>query len=77
MKRNIKSSLLIAAIIFGTGMSCVLFTGCEDKPKSIGERIEDGLDTRPNEGLKDAGEDIKDAVEDAGDELKDAVKDPG
>lgn len=77
MKRNLKSALLIATIIFGTGMSCIVFTGCEEKPKSIGERIEDGLDTRPNEKLKDAGEDIKDGVKDAADEVKDAVKDPG
>ena len=74
MKTSLKSALLIATLTFGTSLSCVLVTGCEKKPKTLGEKIQDGLDTRPNEKIKDAGEDIKDAVKDAGDGVKDAVK---
>jgi len=41
---------------------------CEEKPKSVGEKVEDkmkdGLDARPGEKRKDAGEDVKDAVND-------------
>jgi hypothetical protein len=46
-----------------------LFTACEEKPKTTGEKIEDkvkdGMDARPHEKLKDTGEDVKDAVKDA------------
>ena len=49
-------------------------TSCERKPKTIGEKIDDALDTRPNEKIKDAGEDLKDAAKDAGEAVKDAVK---
>jgi hypothetical protein len=42
---------------------------CNKQPETTGEKIEDkvkdGLDARPNEGIRDAGENIKDAVEDA------------
>lgn len=68
MKQNLKNSkaaILSAFIITATGLTCVMVTGCEDEPKTLGEKIEDGLDSRPNEKLKDAGEDIKDAVKDA------------
>ena len=49
-----------------------------DKPKTVPEKVEDkikdGLDARPNEKLKDAGEDLKDAAKDAKDAVKDATK---
>lgn len=52
--------LLLATCTF-TGI-----TACKERPKSTGEKIEDkvkdGLDARPHEKLKDAAEDIKDAV---------------
>ncbi len=63
-------------------LMCVAVLGgavaCEEKPKTTGEKIEDkikdGLDARPNEKIKDAGEDVKDAAKDAKDAVKDAVK---
>jgi hypothetical protein len=70
MKRNFKSAILAAAIIFGTGASCILVTGCERKPKTLGEQIDDALDARPHENIKDAGEELKDGVKDAADEVK-------
>jgi hypothetical protein len=70
MKRNLKSAILAAAIIFGTGASCILVTGCERKPKTLGEKIDDALDARPHENIKDAGEELKDGVKDAADEVK-------
>jgi hypothetical protein len=52
-------TLLGAAIL-------VSFSAC--KEKSTGEKIEDkvkdGLDVRPNEKIRDAAEDVKDAVKD-------------
>jgi hypothetical protein len=55
-----------------------VFAGCDNKPKTVPEKIEDkvkdGLDTRPNEKLKDTGEDLKDAAKDAKDAVKDAAK---
>ena len=54
------------------------FCACEPKPKTLPEKVEDkvkdGLDARPNEKLKDAGEDVKDAAKDAKDAVKDAAK---
>lgn len=47
---------------------------CEQKPKTLEEKVKDGMDARPNEKMKDAGEDLKDATKDAKDAVKDAVK---
>jgi hypothetical protein len=49
-------------------------TGCE-RDDTIGEKVDDALDRRPGEKVRDAGEDVKDAVKDAADDSKDAVKD--
>ena len=52
-----------------------MIPACEkNDPPEVKEKIDDALDRRPNEGLKDAGEDLKDAAKDAGDEVKDAGK---
>ena len=75
MKAPLKSALIIATIILGTGLSCIVFTSCEQRPKTLGEKIDDALDARPNEKLKDAGEDAADAAKDAAEGVKDAVKD--
>lgn len=40
----------------------------------MGEKIKDGLDARPNEKVKDTGEDLKDAADNAADAVKDAVR---
>lgn len=39
-------------------------TSCE-RDESLKEKVDDGLDRRPAEGVRDAGEDVKDAVKDA------------
>jgi F0F1-type ATP synthase membrane subunit b/b' len=49
-------------------------TSCE-RDDSVKEKVDDALDRRPAEGVKDAAEDAKDAVKDAAKETKDAVKD--
>jgi hypothetical protein len=71
MKRTFQ--FLISAAAF----ACV--AACDEKPKTLPEKVEDkvkdGLDTRPNEKLKDAGEDLKDAAKDAKEGVKDAAKD--
>ena len=41
----------------------------------VKEKIDDALDRRPNEGIKDAAEDIKDEAKDIGHDVKDAAKD--
>ena len=51
---------------------------CErNKPASekIKDGVNDALDRRPGEKVKDAAEDARDAIKDAGKDLKDAVKD--
>lgn len=75
MKYDLKSSLLLAAALFLTGASAILFTSCEEKPRPPVEAVKDGLDMRENEKAKDAAEDVKDAVKDAAEGVKDAAKD--
>ena len=50
---------------------------CEKKSTSekVKDGINDALDRRPGEKVRDAAEDAKDAVKDAGKDVKDAVKD--
>jgi hypothetical protein len=48
---------------------------CEQKGNANRtDGIKDALDARPNEGIRDAGEDIGHAVKDAGRDIKNAVK---
>ena len=49
--------------------------GCEQKPNlNRSNGIKDALDARPNEGIRDAAEDIGHAVKDAGRDVKSAIK---
>jgi hypothetical protein len=73
MKTTLKSAITVAAVIFATGLSCILVTGCEEKPRTLREGVGDALDTRPNENLKDAGEELKDGLKDAKEEIKDGI----
>ncbi|QIF00799.1 hypothetical protein [Roseimicrobium sp. ORNL1] len=49
-------------------------TSCE-RDHSLKEKVDDALDRRPAEGVRDAAEDVGDAVKDAAHDTKDAVKD--
>lgn len=57
----------------------LFLTACEPKPQTMGERakdnVNDALDRRPGEKVRDAAEDTKDAVKDAAKDVKGAVKD--
>ena len=52
--------------------------GCDQKPKStteqIKDKVNDALDRRPNEKLRDAAEDVRDGVKEAVKDLKAAGK---
>lgn len=62
------SYLLIAA-------SLAVIPACErHESPAVKEKVNDALDRRPNEGIKDAAEDVKDAAKDVGDDIKDAGK---
>ena len=64
--------ILLAAAV------CLSLAGCEQKPASTAEQIKDkvndALDRRPNEKLRDAAEDLRDGVKDAVNDLKEAGK---
>jgi hypothetical protein len=70
MTRKIASRLLVAALL---SLATPLLA-CPSKPKSTVEKMtdsaEDALNVREHEKLKDAGEDVQDAVKDAGDAAK-------
>jgi hypothetical protein len=70
MKMNY--TLTIAAVAAATLLS---LSACEKKTagEKVADKVGDALDSRPNEKLKDAGEDIKDAAKDAGNGIKDAA----
>jgi hypothetical protein len=49
--------------------------GCDQRPNlNRTDGIKDALDARPNEGIRDAAEDIGHAVKDAGRDVTNAIK---
>ena len=68
-----KYQTLITIVLLAA--SCGLLSSCKEKPKTLGEKIDDALDARSNEKLKDAAEDLQDAARDAKKGIKDAAKD--
>ncbi|RBP47451.1 hypothetical protein DES53_101248 [Roseimicrobium gellanilyticum] len=71
---TLKAAGISLCLVATSAMLPLTMTSCE-RDKSLKEGVDDALDRRPAEGLKDAGEDVKDAVKDAAEETKDAVKD--
>lgn len=70
--KNVLTAALIAALL-GLGLAA-----CEKKAETpmekLTDKVQDGLDSRPHEKLKDAGEDAKEAIKDAGEAVKEEVK---
>lgn len=59
-------------------VAIIALPACEQKkttPEKIQDKVDDALDRRPGEKVKDAAEDIKDSVKDASEDIKDSVKD--
>jgi hypothetical protein len=75
MKNTIFSGLLSTTLALGAIATTSMVTSCERRPTTVGEKIDDALDNRPAEPVKDAAEDVRDAVKDAAEDTKDAVKD--
>ena len=69
------------AAALSLALGAALLTGCEKKPETAmdnaAEAVGDATDTRENEGMKDAMEDMKDAAADASDAMSDAAEDAG
>ena len=67
----------LASLLLATSMVFAL-SACDQKPKSTTEQIKDKvndvLDRRPNEKVRDAAEDIRDGVKEAVKDLKSAGK---
>ena len=56
----------------------LVFAACEPKQtttEKVKDAVNDGLDRRPGEKVRDAAEDTKDAVKDTARDIKGAVKD--
>jgi type IV pilus biogenesis protein CpaD/CtpE len=55
-------------------VAVAVFAGCDQKPKStteqVKDKVNDALDRRPNEKLRDAAEDVRDGVKEAVKDLK-------
>ena len=68
MEKHRKLFMLVVA-------SLLTLPACEQQPSSNKtDGIKDALDARPNEEMRDLGEDIGEAAKDIGRDLKDAVK---
>lgn len=72
--QTLKTAGISLCLLMSPALMPLALTSCE-RDDSVGEKVDDALDRRPAEGVKDAAEDTKDAVKDAADETKDAVKD--
>ena len=59
--------------------SVLALSACEDKSaiEKAQEKVNDALDRRPNEDIRDAAEDVGSAAKDFGSAVKDAAKDIG
>ncbi|MBA4018222.1 MAG: hypothetical protein C0483_13700 [Pirellula sp.] len=67
MNMKLHGSLLLVAALLA-------LPACDQKSNNQKDGVKDALDTRSNEGIRDAGEDAGDAVKDAGRDIKGAVK---
>ncbi len=68
MKMHRKLLILVAA-------SLITLPACDQsKDANTKDGIKDALDTRPNEELRDLGEDMDKAAKDVGRDIKNAVK---
>ena len=59
-------TLMIAAV------SLMLLPGCREKtlPEKVGDKVDDALDRRPGEKVRDAAEDVRDETKDAARKVK-------
>ncbi len=58
-----------------TAASLLTLSGCEQQSNANKtDGLKDALDIRPNEKMRDAGEDIEKAAKNVGRDIKDAVK---
>ena len=68
----------ISALILALPLVLTL-AACDQKPAStadkVKDKVNDALDRRPNEKVKDAAEEIRDGAKAAAKDLKDAAKD--
>ena len=68
---------ITAFLIVTVCVAGVAIAGCQDNKTPAASAIEstkDGLDMREHEKLKDAGEDMKDAIDNAAEGVKDETR---
>jgi len=62
-------------LILALSLSLLTLSACEQPPNSNKkDGIKDALDTRPNEELRDLGEDVEKSTKDLGRDIKNSVK---
>jgi hypothetical protein len=71
MEMNVNKQLLSAALI-----ALLMLAGCEDNSalEKAGDKVNDALDRRPGEGVRDAAEDLGDAAKELGGAVKEAAR---
>lgn len=67
------------AAALSLALGAAMLAGCEKKPETVmdtaAEAVGDATDTRENEGMKDAVEDMQEVASDAGEAVSDAAAD--
>jgi hypothetical protein len=75
-ERYMKASTAIVATLLGLSVG---LTACKKKDETpiekMSESVQDGLNMRDNEKMKDAGEDAADAMKNAGEAVKEGAED--
>ncbi len=75
--RILKRSIYLFLLAVVSAISLSTFSSCrEDKKKTPGEKVEEGLDKagdKIEDAADDAGDKIEDAADDAGDKIEDAT----
>lgn len=71
---TLKAAGISLCLVATPALLPLAMTSCE-RDDTLKEKVDDALDRRPAEGIRDAAEDAKDTVKDAADETKEAVKD--
>ena len=67
-----------SAIIIAAAFTCFSLSACGKKDtEEVKDKVGDALNTRPNEKLRDASEDLQKDVKDASKDAGDAVKELG
>jgi gas vesicle protein len=75
MTRKLSRSVMPLLAMLLVGLSVPLVACEKSGSEKVADKAKDALDMRDHEQLRDAGEEVRDALDDAGQAVKDEVED--